>query len=135
MNKKSLVNLTYKFPKGHIPWNKGLSAKNNKSMKRIAESRMGEKHPLWKGGRAKYTGGYIKVKMPNHPDVAKGGYILEHRLVMENKLNRRLLPYEEVHHKNGIKDDNRPENLEIVLKYKHFGTICCPYCKKKFKIK
>jgi len=135
MNKKSLANLTYKYKKGCIPWNKGLSAKNNESMKKIAESRKGNKHPLWKGGKAKATGGYIKIKMPNHPNANCEGYILEHRLVMGKVLKRNLLPHEEVHHINGIKDDNRPENLEIVLKYKHFGNICCPYCKKNFKIK
>ena len=38
---------------------------------------------------------------------------LEHRLVMENKLGRKLLTSEEIHHKNGVRTDNRPENLEV----------------------
>lgn len=65
--------------------------------------------------------GYIWRYVENHPSrvrVAKrmrpeGGYILEHRFVMEQVLSRFLLSGESVHHINGVRDDNRPENLQL----------------------
>jgi len=68
-------------------------------------------HPRWNGGTSK-TRGYVKQLVPDHP-FARNGYVLQHRLVMEKMLGRLLTAEEVVHHKNGIKDDNRPENLQL----------------------
>ena len=96
----------------------------------------GSKHPNWRGGRNINYQGYITIYSPNHPYRSKhNNLVLEHRLVMENFLGRYLTSNEQVHHKNQIKDDNRIENLEIVLRKSHFGNVECPYCQKSFKLK
>ena len=53
------------------------------------------------------------VYAPDHPRVRRRPYVFEHILVMEEMLGRHLYPDETVHHRNGMKDDNRPENLEL----------------------
>ena len=70
----------------------------------------GKNHPRWKGGKI-LVDGYIYIYSPTHPNKTKNGYILEHRLVMEKHIGRQLLTTEVVHHINGIKTDNRIENL------------------------
>lgn len=57
--------------------------------------------------------GYVVEYRPNHPFCQRGGWILQHRLVMEDCLGRFLKKEEVVHHINGIKNDNRIENLEL----------------------
>ena len=72
-----------------------------------------EKNYFWKGGRAVDTDGYILVKSPDHPYATKAGYVREHRLIMEEKLGRYLLPVEVVHHKDQNHNNNAPDNLQV----------------------
>jgi hypothetical protein len=79
----------------------------------------GSNNPFWKGGRLKSSAGYVHLLKPGHPMACRKGYVLEHRLVASEHLGRMLGRKEEVHHLNGIKDDNRWENLVVVQSGKH----------------
>lgn len=68
--------------------------------------------------------GYIWEKVSlDHPFLrqrsSNGAYMLQHRLIMERKLNRYLTPKEIIHHKNHKRDDNRIENLQVVTRRTH----------------
>lgn len=76
----------------------------------------------WKGGRTLHTNGYVQVSTPGHPrGYGSSKYVFEHILVMEKRLGRYLLPGENVHHKNGNKQDNGDDNLELWVKSQPAG--------------
>ncbi len=86
----------------------------------------GNKAPGWRNGRRRTTAGYVEVYLfPDDfffPMASKQNYVKEHRLVMAKYLARCLLPWEIVHHKNGIKDDNRLENLQLLPSNKQHAS-------------
>ena len=70
------------------------------------------------GGLTRTQEGYVLVHKYHVPEkyrvLANGsGYVLEHRLVMSQKFGRPLLPHETVHHIDGDKTNNTPENLQL----------------------
>jgi hypothetical protein len=74
---------------------------------------VGERHYAWKG-RLVDKNGYVLIHCKGHPNARKHThYVFEHRLVVEESLGRYLLPTEVVHHINGVRDDNRLENLQV----------------------
>lgn len=67
----------------------------------------GDANPNWRGGVVHHSSGYLMVRVPER------GYVFQHVLMMEQAVKRRLFDGENVHHKNGVKDDNRLSNLEL----------------------
>ena len=83
---------------------------------RSCQATSGVANGNWRGGSTRHHAGYIMRHVPEHPRARRRPYVFEHILVMEEVLGRHLLPDETVHHLNGVKDDNRPENLELWVK-------------------
>ena len=101
-----------------------LQSGNTKSCGCARRERVGELSSQWKGGRHKVKkSGYVLLTNPEFPGKSINGapsgrlratwHTFEHVVVMSQHLGRPLLSHEEVHHKNGIKDDNRLDNLEL----------------------
>ena len=79
--------------------------------------------PNWKGGKFTDKYGYVQILLQKTDFyflmTRKNRMVSEHRLVMARHLNRCLQPWEKVHHKNGVKTDNRIENFELTLAGSH----------------
>ena len=97
---------------------------------------------MWKIEKIIKTGDYRYAVVKNHPKANKNGYVLLHRVTMENHLNRLLEDNEVVHHISGDKLDNRIENLQAMLISEHVRlhkstgitivNLKCPWCGNMF---
>lgn len=86
------------------------------------KKRLSETHKKGGIGHKKKRGdGYIYIYFPDHPKATKDGYIMEHDLIMECLIGRHLYENEVVHHINGIRDDNRKENLKLMTASEHMS--------------
>jgi hypothetical protein len=87
--------------------------------RRMSKNQTGENNSGWNGGRTISAGGYVSILKPDHPFADVNGRVKEERLVMEKQIGRYLDKKEIIHHINHNKQDNRPENLQIVSSKEH----------------
>ena len=102
--------------------------KNHGIKARVAAKRnqIRENNSSWKGGKRVNEHGYIEIYMPDYPKAKPNGYVYEHIYIAEQMLGRPLKSNsrgdemtEVVHHINGIKSDNSPENLLVLESREH----------------
>lgn len=82
----------------------------------------GSKNPRWTGGRHINPGGYWMIRLPDYPRATNRGYVLEHIYIWE-QAHGPLAKGWEVHHINGVKTDNRLDNLLAMEGHKHKDFI------------
>lgn len=104
---KEVIEIIRKTHKGKV-----LS---KETKEKISESHKGlnRTNNKWNAHVKNREDGYIQVYKPEHPHANKDGYVMEHRLVMEEVLGRYIKENEVIHHINRNRKDNRPENLMI----------------------
>jgi hypothetical protein len=99
------------MPSGYTVWNKGKTKETDERVKKYADS--------MRLGRKFHTAGYVLVYKPEHPRADRVGYVLEHILVAEQMLGRFMYAHEKVHHKDGDRTNNVPENIQIITQGNH----------------
>ena len=101
---------------------------------------------MWEIKKIIHKGDYEYALVPDHPNATKNGYVLLHRVVMENYIGRLLTPDEVVHHKDHNKKNNDISNLELLTSKEHFRLhsnekpntyliLKCPQCGKIFNMR
>jgi len=99
---------------------------------------------MWKIEKIVSKGAYNYAVVRDHPNAIKYGYVLHHRIVVENHLKRLLKRNEVVHHINGKKKDNRLKNLKVEDAITHgrlhgieqgrlWVSLRCPWCACTFQ--
>lgn len=100
----------------------GLKFHRSKTCQACNVPASGEQSATWKTGKIFHKKGYVMRFAPEHPRARTGNYVFEHILVMEEKIGRFLMENENVHHINGVRSDNRIENLELWTKPQPSGV-------------
>lgn len=114
---------------GEMYWLKEPSIRTGKTRMcyKCAISRLkakGKDHLGYKNGKTKKPSGYVYLLLDEDDEflcmsTTTGNYVAEHRYVVAKKIGRPLKTSEHIHHLNGIKDDNRIENLKLVNGEEH----------------
>ncbi len=97
----------------------GLKISDEIKFKNRSVAHSGEKCNFWNGGKGKTSEGYNTIFQPDHHRADKKGYVLEHIFVFERETGIVLPDGCCIHHLNGIKDDNRIENLCMMTHSAH----------------
>jgi hypothetical protein len=99
---------------------------------------------MWEIKKLVSKGAYTYAVVPEHPNATKNGYVLHHRIIVENLLNRLLTEDEVVHHVDANKKNNLGYNLEMSSRSEHasghgkaggrrVAILTCPECGTRFE--